>query len=452
MTDVPSLVDHLFRRSAGRMTATLARVLGADHLDLAEDVVQEALATALAQWPYGGVPDDPEAWLFRVARNRAIDVLRRDTKFREKERAVVDAFNARSETTAKFSHELEDDDLQMMLMCCDGRLAAETRLALTLKIVCGFGVDEIARALIVKPEAIAQRIVRAKRFLRDHQIELAPPQQLPTPPVISKFILRATRGRSGEIAHKPPDPASARRIKLRALPSREELPQRLDSLLDVVYLMFNEGYAATAGDDLVRRDLVDEAIRLCEELCSHEATALPKTHALAALMHLQRARLAARVDAAGDLLLLDEQDRSLWDRDAVARGLRHLDQAAAGNELTRFHVEAEIAAEHLFDETDWPHIVELYDDLMSIAPSAVVALNRAIAVAMVDGPDAGLDAAAALEPELRDYVHFHAAIGELSRRAGDREKANEHFRRASELSSTLPLKRWFEKRARLALS
>jgi RNA polymerase sigma-70 factor (ECF subfamily) len=396
MNDVPSIVDHLFRRSAGRMTATLARILGADHLDLAEDVVQEALATALMQWPYNGVPENPEGWLYRVARNRAIDVIRKKT------REISEAFAAREEAIPRFAHELEDDDLQMMLMCCDGRLAAETRLALTLKIVCGFGVDEIARALLAKPEAIAQRIVRAKRFIRDNAIELT-------------------------------------------LPSREELPHRLDSLLDVVYLMFNEGYAATAGDDLVRRDLVDEAIRLGEELCSLK---VPKIHALAALMHLQRARLAARVDAAGDLLLLDEQDRSLWDSDAIARGLRHLEASAAGNELTRFHVEAEIAAQHLFDDTNWPRIVELYDDLMSIAPSAVVALNRAIAVAMVDGPVAGLAAAAALEPELRDYVHFHAAIGELSRRAGDRARAEEHFRRASELSSTLPLKRWFEKRAR----
>ena len=396
MTDVPSIVDHLFRRSAGRMTATLARVLGADHLDLAEDVVQEALAAALTQWPYNGVPDNPEGWLYRVARNRAIDVIRKKT------REISDAFAAREEATPRFAHELEDDDLQMMLMCCDGRLAPETRLALTLKIVCGFGVDEIARALLAKPEAIAQRIVRAKRFIRDNEIELT-------------------------------------------LPSRDELPKRLDSLLDVVYLMFNEGYAASAGDDLVRRDLVDEAIRLCEELCSLR---VPKIHALAALMHLQRARLAARVDAAGEMLLLDEQDRSLWDRDAIACGLRHLEASAAGDELTRFHVEAEIAAQHLCEETNWPRIVELYDDLMAIVPSAVVALNRAIAVAMVDGPSVGLEAAAALEPELRDYVHFHAAIGELSRRAGDRVSAEEHFKSASELSSTLPLKRWFEKRAR----
>jgi len=369
VNDVPALVDHLFRRNAARITATLTRILGADRLDLAEDVVQEAMASALAQWPFGGVPDDPAAWLFRVARNRAIDRLRRDANFRDKEREIVNAFTAREQTNTRFSHELEDDDLQMILMCCDPRLPAETRLALTLKCVCGFGVDEIARALLARPEAIAQRLVRAKRFLRENAIELV-------------------------------------------LPSREELPHRLDSLLDVIYLMFNEGYAATAGDDLVRYDLVDEAIRVGEELASHAETSLPKTHALAALMHLQRARLAGRADAAGDLLLLDEQDRSRWDQDAIARGLRHLDLASAGEELTRFHVEAAIAAEHVVEPANWPHILTLYDDLMSIAPSPVVALSRAVAVAMVEGPKRGLDAANAVADDLRDYQIGRASCRE----------------------------------------
>lgn len=407
--DVPALVDHLFRRNAARITATLARVLGADRLDLAEDVVQEAMAKALAQWPFGGIPDDPAAWLFRVARNQAIDRLRRETNFRDKERAIVDAvidaFRAREETGARFSHELEDDDLRMMLMCCDPQLPPETRLALTLKIVCGFSVDEIARALLAKPEAVAQRLVRAKRFLRDNAIELE-------------------------------------------LPSRDELPRRLDSLLDVVYLMFNEGYAATAGDDLVRRDLVDEAIRLAEELAGHEATSLPKTHALAALMHLQRARLATRVDAAGDLLLLEEQDRSRWDDDAIGRGLQHFRLAAAGDELTRFHVEAAIAVEHLTETANWPRILGFYDDLMGIAPSPVVALNRAVAIAMVEGPECGLSVAMALAPDLRDYIPLYSTIGELARRAGKPELARRYFLDGAALARTLPLKRWFEKRAK----
>jgi len=211
--------------------------------------------------------------------------------------------------------------------------------------------------------------------------------------------------------------------------------------------MFNEGYAATAGDDLVRRDLVDEAIRLCEELCSHEATALPKTHALAALMHLQRARIAARVDVAGDLLLLDDQDRALWDHNAIARGLQHLELAASGDELTRFHVEAAIAVEHLTEPANWPRILGLYDDLIEIAPSPVVALNRAVAVAMVDGPECGLAVAMTLAPQLRDYIPLYSTIGELARRAGNASLAREYFLEGAARARTLPLKRWFEKRA-----
>jgi RNA polymerase sigma-70 factor (ECF subfamily) len=197
----------------------------------------------------------------------------------------------------------------------------------------------------------------------------------------------------------------------------------------------------------VRRDLVDEAIRLAEELAAHDATSLPKVHALAALMHLQRARLAVRVDAAGDMLLLDEQDRSQWDGEAIARGLQHFGLAAAGDELTRFHIEAAIAVEHLNEPANWTRILSLYDDLMQIAPSPVVALNRAVALAMVEGPEHGLAAAIPLSNDLRDYIPLYSTLGELSRRAGDTERAREHFLHGAALAKTLPLKRWFEKQA-----
>jgi len=231
-------------------------------------------------------------------------------------------------------------------------------------------------------------------------------------------------------------------------PTRFELPHRIDSLLDVIYLMFNEGYSAHAGDDLIRADLVEEAIRLAEELASHKATSLPKTHALAALLNFQAARIPARVDGAGDLLLLDAQDRMLWDRDKIARGVEHFDLAIAGRELTRFHVEAAIAATHAaacsFDETDWPRIAALYDDLMEIAPSPVVALNRLIAVAMTD------DVASVL-PELQSlpldgYLPYHATLGELASRAGDASLSREHFTRAAALAGTAAEKRFFERK------
>jgi RNA polymerase sigma-70 factor (ECF subfamily) len=401
VTDVPLLVDHLFRRSAGQMVATLARIFGVQHLDLAEEVVQEALLSALAQWPYAGIPDHPAAWLFQVARNKALDRLRRDARFRDKEPEVVEAFARRTAGGALF----EDDDLQMMLLACDERIAPEARLALTLKTVCGFSVAEIARALLAQPSAIAQRLVRVKRFLREEAIDFAPP-------------------------------------------SRFELPRRLDSLLDVIYLMFNEGYA------LVRPELVGEAIHLAEELAAHPATSLPKTHALAALLHFQAARIPARVDGAGDFLLLDAQDRTKWDQGAIRRGVQHLDRAIAGDELSRFHAEAAIAAAHVlapsFEATDWPRIVSLYDDLLAIAPTPVVALNRAVALSMTEGPGPAL--AIALPLPLDGYLPYHAAVGELALRSGDAALARAHFGRAAEVSATAAQQKYFAQRLAAAAS
>lgn len=402
MSEVPTLVDHLFRRSAGQMVATLARVFGAAQIELAEEVVQEALLSALAQWPFAGIPEKPAAWLFQVARNRALDRLRRDARFRDKEEEVAEAFARRRDPGGAM---FEDDDLQMMLLACDERIAPDARLVLTLKTICGFSVAEIARALLAQPATIAQRLVRVRRFIRENGIEFEPP-------------------------------------------SRFELPRRLDSVLDAIYLMFNEGYSAHAGDDLIRADLVAEAIRLAEELCVHRDTALPKTHALAALLHFQAARIPARIDGAGDLLLLDAQDRALWDRTAIERGVEHFNRAIRGETVSRFHIEAAIAATHAvapsFEETDWPRIVALYDDLMSVAPSPVVALNRAVALAMIDGPAAALPTALPLP--LDGYLPYHAAVGELAARAGDAPLAREHFTRAAALAGTGAERRFFERK------
>lgn len=407
MTEVAALVDHLFRRSAGQMVATLTRAFGAAHLDVAEEVVQDALLTALAQWPYTGIPANPTAWLFRVARNRALDQLRRDARIRDKERDVIAAFRDREQRAeGAFAHELADDDLQLMLMCCDPRIAAESRLAFTLKTVCGFSVEEIARALLAQPAAIAQRLVRVKKSIRESGMTLE-------------------------------------------LPSRDELPRRLGSVLDVVYLMFNEGSSAHSGEDLIRRDLVTEALRVGNELAAHPLTAQPRTFALLALLHLQAARIPARVDGGGDLLLLDAQDRSLWDRELIARGIGYLVRAASGDDVTRFHIEAAIAAAHAaapsFEQTDWRQILGLYDDLLWLAPSPVVVLNRAIAVAMLEGPEAGLREIEHLA--MPDYLPYHAAIGELASRAGDRARAETHFRRAAALAATPAQRRHFERRS-----
>ncbi|HEY0371431.1 MAG TPA: sigma-70 family RNA polymerase sigma factor [Thermoanaerobaculia bacterium] len=410
MTEIHGLVDHLFRHSAGQMVATLTRVFGAGHLSLAEEVVQEALVSAMQQWALRGIPDNPRGWLFHVARNRALDQLRRESTLRAKEPELVSAFHERisaheNDDEPRFAHELRDDQLRMMLMCCHPAIPAESRIALTLKTVGGFSVDEIARAFLTKREAIAQRLVRAKKLIREEHIPME-------------------------------------------LPSRAELPIRLDSLLEVLYLLFNEGYSAHAGEDLVRTELCSEAIRLVRQLVDHPASSLPEAHALLALMLLHAARLPARVDSAGELATLEEQDRALWDQAMLAEGLRALGRSATGERLTPYHVEAAIASYHAiapaFEETDWRAVVGHYDQLYELKGTPVVALNRAVAIAMAEGPLAGLAAieGIATHPALRDYLPLPVITGELHLRAGNRERAAEQFTRALELPATLPEKRF----------
>jgi RNA polymerase sigma-70 factor (ECF subfamily) len=405
---VGGLVERLFRQHAGRMLAALTRLLGSRHLALAEEVVQEALITALQQWPFSGVPDNPSAWLIQVAKNRALDRLRRDRTFGEKERAVAAVFESR---VARFdpARPFEDDELCMMFMACHPEIPRESRVALTLKTVGGFSVPEIAQAFLAQEAAIAQRLVRVKRFMRDRDIPLD-------------------------------------------LPAASEMPARLDSVLEVLYLTFNEGYAAHSGESLVRQDLVQEAIRLTRMLTQHPATAQPKTHALLALMLLQAARIPARADEHGDLFVLEDQDRGAWNRTMIAEGLRHLDASARGNEVTAYHLQAGIAAAHAvaptYAATDWNEIVSLYDSLLDLEPTPVVALNRAIALSRSADPAAGLRALDALrdDPTLSRYALFHATLGELSRETGDLEAAAAHYRAALALPCSDPGRRFLERK------
>jgi RNA polymerase sigma-70 factor (ECF subfamily) len=402
MQEIDQVVDHLFRHRAGQMVSTLTRIFGPEHLPLAEEVVQESLITALTQWSFHGVPDNPAGWLFRVARNKALDQIRRQATFREK--VAEELRSLPTEETPQHS-EFEDDLLSMMLMCCHPAIPEESRIALTLKTVGGFSVEEIARAFLSQKATIAQRLVRAKKLIREQSIPME-------------------------------------------MPSRDALPVRLASLLKVIYLMFNEGHSAHEGDALIRADLCDEAIRLATLLVEHPATRGPGVHALLALMLLQAARLPARIDGAGEITLLAEQDRSRWDHAMIARGMRHLDASVSGDEITTYHVEAAIAACHAaapsFAETDWPRMVALYDDLIAMQPSPVAALNRAVAVAMAEGPQAGIEAieSMASRDSLRDYPLLYATLGELWLQRGDSERAAEQFTRALELPSSMPEKRF----------
>lgn len=401
-------LDQLFRRDAGRLVAWLGRVFGAGRLDLAEDVVQDALAAALESWNWRGVPTRPEAWLAKVARNRAIDRLRRETRMRV---ADDEAHVAPAQDDIVLPPPLADDTLRLMFVCGHPALGEAAQLALMLKTVCGFSVEEIAGAFLGRPATIAQRLVRAKAKIRDLRLPFA-------------------------------------------VPEPEAMAARLPPVLRGVYLLFDAGYRARGGGSPVRDALCHEALRLVELLAAEPRTAKPETHALAALVMLHHARRPARLAEDGSLLTLERQDRASWDAALIERGFRHLMAARHGQRLTAYHLEAGIAAAHAaapsFAATDWAAIVAWYDALLEIAPGPVVAMNRAVAVAMHDGPAAGVALLAPLgrDRRLAGYGPFHAALGELRRRNGDRATAAAAFRAALALQPNAAERRLLE--ARLA--
>jgi RNA polymerase sigma factor (sigma-70 family) len=406
--------DHLFRRESGRLVAALTRVFGVHNLALAEDVVQDALCRALEVWKFRGVPDNPSAWLMTAAKNRALDVLRRERTARtfapelgrllESEWTLAPAVEELLD-----AHAIKDDQLRMMFSCCAPRLPEEAQVALVLHILCGFAVGEVAGAFLVSEAAIEKRIGRAKRMLAESK---------------RLFEVAGTRDFAG----------------------------RLAAVQRALYLLFNEGYHGACTESAVRVELCTEAMRLAALLLDHPLASTPASHALAALMCFHASRLPARLDAAGDLTPLADQDRSLWDAHLVAEGRRLLDLSATGTELTPYHVEAAIASVHAdaarTEDTRWSAIVDLYDQLMKIRPSPIVALNRAIAVAQHEGPGRGLDAIRAIEhaDRLTAYPFYFAALGELELRSGRRVEARRHFGAALAVARNGVERRFFERR------
>lgn len=389
---VAPLVEHFFRHEAARLVSVLTRVFGWRHFDLVEDMVQSTLLDALQAWRVG-VPENPSGWLHRVAKNKILDALRRNQIGRRivEELAATQTPHEDELDGLFLDSEIEDSQLKMMFACCHPRLARENQLALTLKALCGFGNSEIARALLVEEETVKKRLQRATRDLVENQIQLEPP------------------------------PA-------------EELVSRLDSVHQVLYLLFNEGYSSSAGEAAIREDLCEEAARLCHLLCSHPRFATPPTQALMALMLFHAARFDARLDASGFVLLIEEQDRGKWDQRLIQRAQEFLDLSARGTAVSVFHLEAGIALHHCaaksFDETNWSAILRLYDALIAIHRSPVYLLNRAIVIAQIEGPAAGIRALdeAGLDPSLQRYYLFHATLGEFYRRAGDFDRARRHLK------------------------
>jgi RNA polymerase sigma-70 factor (ECF subfamily) len=405
MSETRAVVEHLFRHEAGRMVSTLARILGSRHLELAEAVVHDALVKALETWPFMGVPDNPSAWLIQVAKNRAIDALRRDRSLEEKTPDVIHAFSNTQSREAAF----KDDQLAMMFLCCHPALNRPARIALTLKLVGGFSVGEIARAFLTEETAIAQRLVRAKRQIRDEGLSFSDL-------------------------------------------STVEIDERLDSVLDVVYLMFTEGYSPRAGDELIRNDIAEEAVYLGRMLTADTRTAVPQTHALLALMLFHSARSPARSSPEGELLLLAHQDRSRWDRNVIAEAFTHLDRSADGDRVTAYHVQAGIAAAHAaasaYEFTDWTHICDLYDHLYELSPTPVVQLNRAVAYSRANGALAALPMLLDLERDqvLRNYHLLPAVIAELYRELGLVTDARNYYEQALALECSGPERRFVERR------
>ena len=406
--------DHLFRREAGRMVAALTRVFGVHNIALAEDVVQDAFCRAMEVWKFRGIPENPSAWLMATAKNRAIDVLRRQRTARtsapELGRLLESEWTLAPVVDELFApNAIKDDLLRMMFSCCHPRLSEEAQVALILHILCGFSVGEIASAFVSGHTAIEKRIQRAKKVL-----------------------------------------AGSKRLFDVTLPA--DFSARLPAVHRVLYLLFNEGYHGASAESAVRAQLCHEAMRLAAILLEHPRGATSTTYALSALMCLNAARLPARVDASGNLTSLFDQDRLLWDRKLVLEGLKLLELSASGSELTAYHVEAALASVHATaprtEDTNWATIVSLYDTLMTIHPSPIVALNRAIAVAQHEGPERGLEEIDAIEDRKRlsAYPFYSAALGELELRRGRHETAREHFRAALAIARNPMERRYLERR------
>jgi RNA polymerase sigma factor (sigma-70 family) len=409
------LHEHLFRHEAGRMTASLTRLFGVQNLALVEDVVQDAFARALEVWKLRGPPANPSAWLMTTARNRALDLIRRERTARrfapDLTRLLESEWTARAVVEEAFSSEVVlSEQLRMMFSCCDPHLAEPAQIALILNILCGFGVAEIAAAFFDTTAAVEKRISRGKRTLAQ----------------------------------------SERLFDL----SNADLAARRSSVHRALYLLFNEGYHGASAKDTVRIELCHEAMRLAALLREHPSTRTPATFALSALMALHAARLPSRLDESGDLQPLAEQDRSSWNQSLIGEGRRLLEESATGDEVTSYHLEASIAALHAaapsLPATDWNAIVMLYDQLERVAPSAVVELNRAIAIAQRDGPDRGIEAIERIadRERLETYPFYAAALGELEQQRGNGSAARRHFEQALGMARNDAERRYLAKRLR----
>lgn len=392
------LIEHLFRHEAGKLIAVLTKIFGPHNLELAEDVVQDTLIKALESWKFSGVPQNPSAWLFTAARNKALDVVRRERykkEFAAEVSPLLKSEFSAGETIRQLVHEseIEDEQLRMMFVCCHPSLPEESQVALILKTLCGFSVAEIARAFLTADETITKRLYRARQQFREEKIAFA-------------------------------------------IPGPNDLTARLENVLTAIYLIFNEGYNSTHHALLIREDFVEESLRLMNMIIQHPITKRPESLALTALICFQASRLYGRVDEEGNLIVLKNQDRSKWNYNLVKQGNVFLSEASGGNEVSSYHIEAAIAYEHCIAEsyvqTDWKQILALYDILYQMKPAGVVALNRLIAYAEVYGVHKALEALLTLKDDdvLKDYYLYYATLGDWHAQVGNKDEAKECFGKA----------------------
>jgi len=397
-TDTDKLVDHLFRHEAGKMVAVLSRLFGLHNIELAEDVVQDAFVKAQQSWKLN-LPSDPSAWLMQVAKNRAIDILRRYNHSKKYARTVLFHENEIAEVEQCFHQtEIADSQLRMMFACCHPALKQEDQVALTLKTVSGFSMQEIARSLLTNEAAVQKRLHRAKEFLKSNNIQLE-------------------------------------------IPSGKDLKQRLDTIYTILYLLFNEGYNSLRADELIRRDLCAEAMRCCKILTEHDAGKQPPSFALLGLMCFHAARFDSRTDENDDIILLQHQDRTKWDRELIQVGVYYLNQSSTGADLSIYHIESAIAAEHClassFSNTNWQRMLQLYDLLLEVNPGPVVQLNRAVVIAETGDIQQAIQSILSIEgiEKLIRTDHLYSSVlGELYKRLSDTVKAKEYLQHAHDLT------------------
>jgi RNA polymerase sigma factor (sigma-70 family) len=397
---------HLFRHESGKMLAVLVKLFGLPQVEVAEDIVQETLLAAVESWKLKGMPDDPRAWLYRTAKHKTIDFLRRERNFRDNIAPNFAQQNLQNAAPTQWMDvffldaEIEDAQLRMMFACCHPAIPAESQMSLMLRSLCGLSNREIAAALLLPEDTVAKRLYRAKEKIREEKLRLE-------------------------------------------VPIGEQLLPRLDAVLQAVYLLFNEGYKSSTTAAVIRHDLCEEALRLGDLLSNNQHSHLPKTHALQALMCFHAGRFAARMDDAGDIVLLENQDRSRWDRRLIGLGYMHLRDASVGNAISEYHLEAAIASYHVgspsFGQTNWKAIFYCYDLLLKINPSPVVAMNRAIALGYADGAKAGIEALVQVEGLENNHL-FHAALGDFQSKAGDVKTAIGSYEMAMKMAQ-LPAER-----------